>query len=202
MRRILLFGLSIFGFMIFVCSATAKEPERVLRDDCHLSFSIPNGLKYVDVGRTITLGKDECYIPFLYTGKLRLKRTGPIPRMSDDWRALTDFALTVEAIPVADSLEQIESVDGAAQNGLFKVISKEHVQLSGGDLYVISYSAIKPTGIIIGYQNQQRVFVAGNGDCSTVLRLYYGDRTSRVGKEREHALKYLFSLFRLFLFIA
>ncbi|WP_174972251.1 hypothetical protein [Burkholderia contaminans] len=198
MRRILLFGLSIFGSMIFVCSANAKEPERVLRDDCHLSFSIPNGLEYVEVGRTITLGKDECYIPFLYTGKLRLKRTGPIPRMPEDWRALTDFALTVEAIPVADSLEQVESVDGAAQNGLFKMISKEHVQLSGGDLYIISYSAIKPTGTIIDYQNQQRVFVAGNGARSTVFRLYYGDRTSKVGKERGHALKYLFSSFRFF----
>ncbi|WP_174970398.1 hypothetical protein [Burkholderia lata] len=118
--------------------------------------------------------------------------------MPDDWRALTDFALTVEAIPVADSLAQVESADGAVQNGLFRVVSKEHVQLLGGDLYVISYSAIKPLGATIGYQKQQRVFVAGNGDRSTIFRLYYGDRTSRVGKEREHAFKYLFSSFRFF----
>lgn len=71
-------GGSILCFMVFVCSASGKEPERVLRDDCHLSFVIPNGLEYVDVGHTIALGKDECYIPFLYTGKLRLKRTGPM----------------------------------------------------------------------------------------------------------------------------
>ncbi len=198
MRRIILLGLSICGFVGFVCSASGKEPERVLRDDCHLSFAIPNGLEYVDVGHTITLGKDECYIPFLYTGRLRLKRTGPMPRTPDDWRALTDFALTVEAIPVADSLAQVESAGGAAQNGQFRVVSKEHVQLSGGDLYIISYSAIKPTGTIIGYQKQQWVFVAGNGVRSTVFRLYYGDRTSRVGKERGRALKYLFSSFRFF----
>ncbi|WP_175730277.1 hypothetical protein [Burkholderia ambifaria] len=198
MRRVILLGLSIFGFMAFVGSASGKEPERVLRDDCHLSFAIPNGLEYVDAGHTIMLGKDECYIPFLYIGRLRLKRTGPMPRMPDDWRALTDFALTVEAIPLADRLAQVESADGAAQNGLFRAVSKEHVQLPGGDLYVISYSAIKPTGSVVGYQKQQLVFVAGNGTRSIVFRLYYGDRTSNVGKEREHAFKYLFSSFRFF----
>lgn len=191
-------GLSILCFMAFVCSASGKEPERVLRDDCHLSFAIPNGLEYVDVGHIIALGKDECYIPFLYTGKLRLKRTGPMPHMPDDWRALTDFALTVEAIPVGDRLAQVESVDGAAQNGLFRAVSKEHVQLSGGDLYIISYSAIKPTGAIVEYQKQQWVFIAGNGARSTVFRLYYGDRTLKVGRERARAFNYLFSSFRFF----
>ncbi|MDN7929665.1 hypothetical protein QZM52_00030 [Burkholderia metallica] len=198
MRRITLLGLYVFGFIAFVGSASGKETERLLREDCHLSFVIPHGFAYVDVGHVITLGKDECYIPFLYTGKLRIKRTNPMPRTPDDWRALTDFALTVEAISVADSLAQVESAYGAAQNGLFRMDSKEHIQLSGGELYIISYTAIDPVGSIAGYQNQQQVFVAGNGARSIVFRLYYGDRTLKVGRERGRALKYLFSPFRFF----
>lgn len=198
MRLIIFLRLGILGLMAFVCVASGKEPERVSRADCHLSFAVPNGFEYVDVKHTITLGKDECYIPFLYTGRLALKRAGAIPRMSDDWRALTDFSLTVEAVPVADTLTKIESTAGAPQNGLFKMVSREHIRLSGGDLYIINYSAKEPTAIDVGYQKRQLVFIAGNGAHSTVFRLYYGNRTYKVAKERERAFRGLFSSFRFF----
>ena len=198
MRLIIFLRLGILGFMAFVCAASGKEPVRVSRADCHLSFAIPNGFEYIDVKHPIMLGKDECYIPFLYTGRLRLKGTGAIPRMSDDWRALTDFSLTVEAVPVADSLAKIESARGAAQNGLFKMVSREHIRLSGGDLYIISYSAKKSTAIDVGYQKRQLVFVAGDGARSTVFRLYYGNRTYKKGKEREREFRALFSSFHFF----
>ncbi|WP_204384352.1 hypothetical protein [Burkholderia sp. MS389] len=149
---------------------------------------------------TIALGKDECYIPFLYTGRLGLKRTGAMPRMSDDWRALTDFSLTVEAAPIADSLTKIESVGGAAQNGLFKVVSQEHIRLSGGDLYIISYSAEKSAAIDVGYQKRQLVFIAGNDARSIIFRLYYGNRTYKIDRERERVFRDLFLSFRFLIF--
>ncbi|WP_155623358.1 hypothetical protein [Burkholderia diffusa] len=178
--------------------AGAREPERILRDDCHLSFVAPKGLEYVDVGQSITSGRDECYIAFLYAKRLRLKRTGPMPPMPEDWRALTDFVLTVQAIPVADNLAQLESDNGAVQQGLFRLVSKEHLQLLNGDLYVMSYSAVKPTTAMIGYAKQQLVFVVGNDAHSTVFRLYYGDRSSKAGKKGERAFRDLFSSFRFF----
>ena len=180
-------------------STSSKEPERVSRDDCHLSFLSPEGVEYIKVVGAFIAVNDECYIAFNYTGGLRVKPGRHMPAMPEDWRAMTDFALTVEKTPVTDSLAKIESADGAPQHGLFKMTSKDHVPLSGGDLYIVSYAATKPTANMIRFnETKEIIFVAGNNARSIVFQLYYGDRIYRAEKERGRVIRDIFLSLRFF----
>lgn len=197
MRRIIFILMNFLFFMVFAGLVNSKEPGRILRDDCHLSFSVPKGVEYVEVDGAVATGKDECYLAFEYTGDLRIKLSGNMPAIPEDWRAMTDFSLTVKAVPVADSLAQLESADGVSQQGLFKIISREHVSLSGGDLYVVGYVATHPTKTMIKSNEVKGIiFVAGNNERSIAFPLYSGWRLSKVDKERERVLRDLFSSIR------
>ncbi|TDQ97494.1 hypothetical protein [Paraburkholderia silvatlantica] len=199
MKRIIFLALSVLSLVTWVGSACGKEAGRVSRDDCHLSFLTPKGVEYVEVDGVINTGKVECYIAFKYTGALRAKPSGRMPAVPEDWRAMTDFALTVKQTPVADSLAQIESTDGASQHGLFKMVSKEHISLPDGDLYIMSYAATKPTVNMANLnETKEMVFVAGNNARSIVFPLYSGNRLSNIEKKKESMFKSLFSSLHFF----
>lgn len=199
MRRIFLLALSVLSFMSWIGSANGKEPKPVLRDDCHLSFLAPVDLEYIEVDGALTTGKDECYIAFKYAGDMRVKPSGRTPVMPEDWRAMTDFALTVKSVPLGEAIAQIESGDGAQQHGLFNLISKERIPLPGGDLYVLDYSAVNPTTSMIKLnQSKETIFVAGNNSQSLSFVLYSGDKLNDVGREKRKLFMGLFSSLRFF----
>jgi hypothetical protein len=199
MKRIIFLVLSIFIFMAWVNSANARETERVQRDDCHLSFLAPANLEYVEVEDAIVTGKDKCYIAFKYTGNLRIKPNGHTPAMPEDWRTMTDFAITVKDTPLPESIAQVESADGAEQRGLFKLESKEHISLVGGDLYISRYSAIKPTKNMVNlHQTEKTVFIAGNNIHSVVFFMYSGNKLTKNDQEKANIFKDLFSSMHFF----
>jgi len=49
MRKIASFFLGIVVFMAAAAAENCKESEKILRDDCHASFFVPNGLEYVEI---------------------------------------------------------------------------------------------------------------------------------------------------------
>ncbi|MBC8726694.1 hypothetical protein F6X37_35985 [Paraburkholderia sp. 31.1] len=199
MKRIVLLVLSILSCMAWAGSANAKESEGVTRNDCHLSFLVPTNLEYVEVEDAITTGKDECYLAFKYSGDMRIKPEGHVFSVPEDWRAMTDFALTVKSIPLLENIAQIESDDGAKQHGLFKLETKEHIPLPGGDLYISKYSAVKPTQKMVNlHQLEETVFVAGNSVHSVAFFLYSGSRLTKKDREKVMIFRDLFSSFRFF----
>lgn len=197
MKRIIFLAVSVLSFVTWASSAVGEESQRVLRDDCHLSFLVPKNVEYVEVDGAVLSGKDECYIAFKYTGDLRVKGFGRVPAMPEDWRAMTDFSLTVKAVPIANSLAQIESDDGAPQNGLFKVISQEHVSLRGGELYIVNYVAKNPTKNMVSKgETRETILVSGNSARSIVFQFYPGDRPGKAKKKKAQVFMDLFSSFQ------
>ncbi|MBF5011568.1 hypothetical protein [Burkholderia pseudomultivorans] len=181
-------------FTGFVSVASGEEPVRVSRDDCNLSFVVPKGVEYIEMRGVISAGEDECYVAFAYTGDLRVESVGNLPSTTEDWRAMTDFALTVKGISLVDSLAQIQSADGMLRKGLFKIISKEHVSLPGGDLYMFRFVAENSSKTMIDPREARGVvFVAGNNNRSIVFPFYSGWKLSGADKEREKIFRKLFS---------
>lgn len=195
--RIAMFLLIIFIFMSLTNLTNAKETTRVQRDDCNLSFLSPANLEYIGIDDPIVTGKDKCYIAFKYTGNLRIKSDGYIPAMPEDWRAMTDFSLTIKNIPLPEEITEIESADGAEQNGLFRLKAKKHIPLVGGDLYILRYFATKPTKNMINlHQTEKTVFVAGNNIHSTTSPLYSGKKPTKKELEKRRVFMDLFSSFQ------
>ncbi len=196
MKLIFLYVFSALSFVACTSQAVGREPGRVSRNDCHLSFVPSDNLQYIEVEDTVTTGNDECHIAFKYTGDMRVKRSGRRPAMPEDWRAMTDFSLTVTSIPLPKKLAEVNSDAGAQQHGLFELASKEHIQLSRGDLYILQYSAKKPsTNMIKLNESREIVFVAGNETRSVAFALYSGGRPTIKNSKEEKIIKDLFSSF-------
>lgn len=195
MRKIIFLVLSAVGFFVWAGVVKSEPVERDSVADCHLSFLAPSGLEYIELEGAIVLGKDECYLPFKYTGAMRSKLPGRIPSMPEDWRAMTDFSLTVEGIPLWENLNKIESNEGEG-GGLFKLIAKEHALLPGGDLYVLKYVAAAPTASMVKLRETRRlILVAGNDFRSVSYYLYSGGKLSAMEARREKAMRDLFASF-------
>ncbi|WNC89833.1 hypothetical protein RI103_00275 [Paraburkholderia sp. FT54] len=134
---------------------------------------------------------------FKYTGDMQTKPVGHIPAAPEDWRAMTDFSLTVKNISLLENLAKIESGDGAQQHGIFHLVSKKHIVLPGGGLYVLNYSAIKATANMKKLrQLKEMVFVAGNSVRSISFFLYSGNQLSGMEKMKNKMFMDLFSSFQ------
>ncbi|CAM2164213.1 Transmembrane protein [Paraburkholderia sacchari] len=199
MRRIALFVLGILGFVACVSSVSGKEPGRVLRDDCHLSFLVPNGLEYIEMDDFQVAKNDECYIAFKYVGDLKIKSRPDPPSTAEDWRWLTDFALTVESTSLDEGLAKIKSAVGLEQNGMFRLVSNEHFLVPGGEMYVLHYLAVKPTKNMIRLNEEGvMIFIAGNDSRSVSYVQYTGGRLREKDKKKAAIYRNLFSSFRFF----
>ncbi|MDY7790577.1 hypothetical protein [Burkholderia ubonensis] len=97
MRKTFAFLIAVSMLAFFVNVARTGEVGRIFRDDCRLSFLARPGLEYVEVDGATISGNDACYIAFKYTGNLKLKSAEYSPAMPDDWRALVDVVITVNA---------------------------------------------------------------------------------------------------------
>ncbi|WP_143136726.1 hypothetical protein [Burkholderia ubonensis] len=187
----------LLGFQAGIVYAEATD--RVFRDDCHLSFIAPDGLEYVEVDNQIATGDDVCYMAFKYTGALKLKSVGNPPAMPEDWRMLTDFAITIKRSSLSESIDEIESPGGGGQYGVFGLKLKSHIKIKGGDLYIFSFFAKNPTSTMIRLrQVKETIFVAGNDKYSASYLLYSGEKLVWREKARDEALRSLFSSFEFY----
>jgi hypothetical protein len=188
------FGIGVLT--IVMAAANGKQPERISRDDCHTVFLVPNGLKYVEVNSAQISGDTECYIAFKYTGNLKISRSNA-PSTAEDWRWLTDFALAVRSTSLAENLAQIKSTEGLEQPGMFKLVSREHFGVPGGEVYVLHYTAVKPTKSMLRLnQTEETIFAAGNDSRSVSYVQYTGADTNKEDKQKAALYRSLFSSFR------
>lgn len=196
MKRIIFLVLSVFNFMVLASSADCKEPERVVRDDCHLSFLAPKRIEYIEMDGAQISGNNECYIAFRYTGNLKIKSRPNPPSTAEDWRWLTDFALTVKGESLGDSLAQIKSTEGLEQAGMFNLVSNEHFGVPGGEVYILHYSAVKPTKDMLRLNEaEETIFAAGNNFRSASYIQYTGVKMTKKDKEKATLYRSFFSSF-------
>jgi hypothetical protein len=196
MKSIFFRALGIFAFMVAMIAANAKEPVRISRSDCHATFLVPNGLEYVEVNGIPTAGDDQCYIAFNYTGDLKIKSRKNPPSTAEEWRWSTDLALTIKGVPLAENLAKIDSDDGARQHGLFNLASKEHFLVPGGEMYILRYSAVKPTRDMLRLNEaEETIFTAGNNFRSVSYIQYTGAKPSKKDKKKTALYRSLFSSF-------
>ncbi|MFX1735295.1 hypothetical protein PXJ20_01575 [Paraburkholderia sp. A1RI_3L] len=176
-------ALGISALAVAITVANGKEPERISRDDCHATFLVPNGLEYVEINGAKISGNNECYIAFRYTGDLKIKRRPNPPSTADDWRWLTDFVLAVKGKSLGDSLAQIKTSEGLERPGMFNLVSNEHFQIPGGEVYVLRYSALKPTKNMLRLnETEETIFAAGNDSRSVSYIQYTGARMTKNDK--------------------
>ncbi|WP_250525454.1 hypothetical protein [Caballeronia sp. GAWG2-1] len=153
--------LALLGSVI-PSSAYAVAEHRVVRDYCHVSFVEPAFLDYIELPDDEYPGDIVCYLPFVFNGKLKQSRAG-LPGSVQDWRALTDFVIAIERLPVAQALRKVTSSDGAAQGGIFTLAAKKKVDLKTGVLYLLSYTPTKFGTNTTSFETQAlTVFVLGN----------------------------------------
>jgi hypothetical protein len=185
--------------LIFISNEDVVHAEvlnKVIRNDCHLSFSVPKGIEYVEVDGAIVEGDDLCYLAFKYTGSLRDRPIKGVPPMSEDWRAQADFVVTVKEIPMDVRLRQIESPDGGGQSGIFSMVAKSHIGLEGSGFYVFTYSAIKPTESMNRLRQFDEIIFLVGDDSRSALYYLYPSRMDMNEKLKMEIMRSLFLSFR------
>ncbi|WP_154677868.1 hypothetical protein [Paraburkholderia nodosa] len=194
MNKILMAGLFAFFGWMTISSAYAVEGQSVAKENCHVSFTAPAFLEYVEIPDDIYLGNTVCHLPFTFTGPLKWKH-GDTPGLLEEWRALTDFSVTIERLPLTEALKKIEAPDGGAQSGRFTLISKKQTKLSSGDLYTLTFNATKPMKSTRSLEtNALTIFVLGDGKYSATFYAYpWGKDPKRLMRQR--AYQDLFSSF-------
>ena len=165
--------LILFALLAGAGKAVAIEPQTVNRLDCRASLSVPDGIRYVDISGTTVNGNDLCELAFVFMGSLKNKHRENGPAMPDDWRAEVDFWITIEKIPLSAQIKMIDSFTGGRQSGIFSLTSRNHIKVVGGDGYVFTYSAVRPTASMrrLG-QSREIIFAAGDESHSAIYYLY------------------------------
>ncbi|WP_244831115.1 hypothetical protein [Caballeronia sp. TF1N1] len=189
MKGIFLRVFGIFALIVATTAASAKGPERISRGDCHATFIVPNGLEYVEVDGIQISSNDECHIAFRYTGDLKIKSRAIPPPTAEDWRWLTDFALSVKREPLEDRLAQIKSTDGLEKPGMFNLVSSEHFEIPGGEVFILRYSAIEPgKAMLRSNEPEETIFAAGNSSCSISYIQYTGLKMTKKDNEKSRSV--------------
>jgi len=192
LRNLIVF---FFSFMSFG-AAFGVQAETVVCEDCNLSFSVPSDMQYIRVLDAKVSPGDVCYLAFNYAGALKRQHTAEQPSMPDDWRAQVDLVITFKKIPLVDQVKKVESFDGGSQSGIFRLMSKDRIDIVNGTGYIYSYSATKPTASMRRLrQSKEVVFVVGDGARSAIYFLYPSGENWRQRMEVD-AFKNLFSSFR------
>ena len=172
----------------------AAENQRINKEYCHVSFVAPALVDYVEIPDDIYLGDNVCYLPFIFTGPLKQKRVD-MPGTLQEWRASTDFVVTIRRVPLTEALNQIEAPDGGAQSGLFTLVSKTRTELSGGDLYTLHFKATKPTeNMKLLKTYALTIYVLGNSKYSATFYAYLSEKNPR-RMMRQRTYRELFSSF-------
>ena len=179
---------TMHGYVIDRNGTTGEE--RITSTRCRISFVEPDGAEYQEF---VGLDKlvDGCVLPFMYTGALKR----PHRPTEGDWREMSDFGIEFEKISLNEQIKKFKSEEPSYYPGRFRLISKEHLKVEGGDVYVYRYSAIKPTKHL--YDNWLSIYIAGNKSYSAIyfLNPMRGWSKRRLDKEIK-IIGDLFSSFR------
>lgn len=171
--------------------AFAEKGEKIERPDCHLSFTAPGALEYIETDAPIEKRNVICSISFNMKDKPKSAMThGTI----SGWNEMVDFSLYVKSVSIDKSIKIVQSENDTGINRtVFSKSSEKSIPLKNGKLYVLSYDATHPTPSMSRLNQVGKVTFLAGDDTHSIEHTEYLKKGNQASEDEIEILTKLFS---------
>lgn len=175
--------------------STSSRTTKIILQGCHVAFSVPSRLEYIELDSSHQQRNSNCNISF----KIKGRHAHDAPKgMIEGWREMVDMTLSVNSMPLKNAIKNIESLSlPSSQSKIFQLISKNEIDLKNGKLYKYTYSTVHPTSAMLRLRQTGKVIFVLGDNTHSISYTYY--MTNPPDKEKT-SLKTINMLFHSFEF--